>query len=66
MYELPRIVSISGAVSPITREIAKSIPVKMPGKAEGNQTLKIIAEYEVPSESAASLRLTGKRLRVFG
>ena len=64
MAEAPKAVSIRGAVSPITRDIANKMPVKMPPKAEGMRTFNTIMVYDEPREREASLRLSGRRLRV--
>ena len=44
----PSAVSISGAVSPITRETASKIPVKIPPDPDGKVTLKITLVNEAP------------------
>ena len=62
--EQPNAVNISGAVSPITREIARSTPVKIPPNAAGSCTLSITLALFPPSARPASLREAGRILSV--
>ena len=51
---LPKVVSISGAVSPKTLEIESKIPVIKPLKPEGIITFKMILWYGTPKAAPAS------------
>lgn len=51
--EQPRAVNISGAVSPITRETASSMPVKIPPNAAGSCTLIITRALLPPRANPA-------------
>ena len=44
----------SGAVSPIARDIAKILPVKIPGIAAGRTTRKIVCHFVAPIPYEAS------------
>lgn len=55
----PRAVTSSGAVSPITREIASKEPVNNPLKADGNSTLKTTVVYDPPNANPASFNEVG-------
>lgn len=58
--EQPRAVNISGAVSPITREIASRIPVNIPPNAAGSYTFIITRALLPPSASPASFNDAGR------
>ena len=64
MNEQPRAVNMSGAVSPMTREMASSTPVKMPPKAAGSCTRSITRALLPPRARPASLSEAGSILRV--
>ena len=49
----------SGAVSPIAREIARMIPVRIPPAALGTTTPRIVCQRVAPSPKLASRRLLG-------
>lgn len=59
--EEPKAVSIKGAVSPITLDIASSIPVITLPKADGIRTLNVTEPNVPPNASPASLRLFGNK-----
>ena len=51
----PKAVSISGAVSPITREMESRIPVKIPPNPDGIKILNTTFIYDEPNANPASL-----------
>lgn len=57
--EQPRAVNISGAVSPITRETASSMPVKIPPNAAGSCT-RIITRALLPPRANPAEEEEGK------
>ena len=64
MSEHPNAVNISGAVSPITREMASRTPVKMPPKAAGSCTFSITLALLPPNARPASFNDVGSIFNV--
>jgi len=56
-------VKINGAVSPMTRPIARSTPVIRPGNAALNVTFHVVDHFVAPSARDASLSDIGTALR---
>lgn len=55
----PNAVTSKGAVSPITRETAKSDPVNNPLNAEGNKIRSTTLVYDPPKANPASFKEVG-------